>query len=139
MARRSARNRAEDDDSDPSLIAMEAPKRIYELKKERDERAKAIVVQAEEELASVRQQAMDLQDERRRERSGRRAQNLSRVRALVEQRKTIEVRMLDVVAEVHSALQEVEEMMLAGYDGRRGEARRSLGALGGRTLGGEGG
>ncbi|KAG5979951.1 hypothetical protein E4U55_004552 [Claviceps digitariae] len=133
MARRRVQNRSEDE-SDPSLIAIEAPKRIFELKKERDERAKAIVVEAEKELASVRQQAMDFQKERRRERSGRRAQNLKSVRDLVDQRKAIELKMLEVVNGVHNAMQEVEEMMLAGFEGRSDEAKQSLEALGEEAL-----
>ncbi|KAG5938601.1 hypothetical protein E4U53_007972, partial [Claviceps sorghi] len=99
------------------------------LKKERNERAKAIEIEAEKELASVRQQVVDFQQERRRECSARRAQKLSRVRDLVEQRKTIELKMLEVVTGVHSAMQEVEEMIVAGFEGRSGDARQSLEAL----------
>ncbi|KAG5926889.1 hypothetical protein E4U42_002829 [Claviceps africana] len=127
-----------EDDSDPSLTAMEAPKRIYELKKERDERAKAIVVEAEKELAAVRQQVVDFQEERRRECSAKRAQKLNRVRDLVEQRKAIELKMLEVVGGVHSAMQEVEEMIVAGFEGRSGEARESLEALSGMPCRGKG-
>ncbi|QPH00614.1 hypothetical protein C2857_004387 [Epichloe festucae Fl1] len=157
MARRSTRNRS-GDDSDPSVIAMEAPKRIYEagamarcitpdvkvelipstiqqLKKERDERAKAVLVQAEKALASVRQQAMAVGEENRRNWL---AQNLKRVMDLVEKRKLIEARMLDVVAGVHSQMQEVEEMILAGYRGRRDEAQLSLEALSGKLPRGKG-
>ncbi|KAG6016631.1 hypothetical protein E4U54_000873 [Claviceps lovelessii] len=130
MARRRARNRSEDD-SDPSLVAMEGPKRIYELKKERDERTRAVVVEAEKELASVRQDVVNFQEERRRECSGRRAQKLKRVRDLVEQRKAIELKMLEVVRGVHSVMQEVEAMILTGFEGRSAEARQSLDVLGG--------
>ncbi|KAG6007173.1 hypothetical protein E4U21_006276 [Claviceps maximensis] len=136
MARRRTRNRSEDD-LDPSLIAVEAPKRIYELKKERDERAKAIAVEAERELASVRQQAVDFREERNRECYGRRAQNLKRFKDLVEQRKAIELKMLEVVSDVHSVVQEVEEMILAGLEGRSNEARQSLEALSGMSYRGK--
>ncbi|KAG5991861.1 hypothetical protein E4U52_003260 [Claviceps spartinae] len=131
MPRKSTRIPSEDE-SDTSLIALEAPKRIHELKKERDERAAAIVAEAEKELASLRQQAQDFQEERRREGSERRAQDLIRVRDLIEKRTEIEGKMLEVVRDVHSAMQEVENMILAGYEGRRGEARQSLEALSGR-------
>ncbi|KAG5964446.1 hypothetical protein E4U13_002329 [Claviceps humidiphila] len=131
MPRKSTRIPSEDE-SDPSLIALEAPKRIHELKKERDERAAAIVAEAEKELAALRQQAQDFQEERRREGSERRAQDLIRVRNLIEKRTEIETKMLEVVRDAHSAMQEVENMILAGYEGRRGEARQSLEALSGR-------
>jgi hypothetical protein len=57
---------------------------------------------------------------------------------LVEKRKLIEARMLDVVAGVHSEMQEVEEMILAGYRGRRDEAQLSLEALSGKLPRGKG-
>lgn len=37
--------------------------------------------------------------------------------------------MLEIVADVHSTMQEVEEMMLAGYKGRYKEAKQSLNTL----------
>ncbi|KHN99989.1 uncharacterized protein MAM_01913 [Metarhizium album ARSEF 1941] len=113
MPRRRNRNQS-GDGSDPSIIAMKAPERIYQLKQERDERARAIVVEAEKALASL-------------------AQQLRTVIELVEKRKQIENRMLEVVADVHSSMREVEEMMLAGYKGRHKEAKQRLNVLSARV------
>lgn len=41
--------------------------------------------------------------------------------------------MLQVVADVHTSMQEVEEMMLAGYKGRHKEAKQALNALGAKV------
>jgi hypothetical protein len=41
--------------------------------------------------------------------------------------------MLDIVADVHSTMQEVEEMMLAGYKGRHKDAKQCLNALGAKV------
>ncbi|KAG6207694.1 hypothetical protein E4U34_007999 [Claviceps purpurea] len=75
---------------------------------------------------------MDLADDSSTNSSERRAQDLKRVRDLIEKRTEIETKMLEVVRDAHSAMQEVENMILAGYEGRRGEARQSLEALSGR-------
>lgn len=56
-------------------------------------------------------------------------QQLKKVIELVEKRKQIERKMLEIVADVHSTMQEVEEMMLAGYKGRHREAKQSLNSL----------
>ncbi|KAK2600276.1 hypothetical protein QQS21_004995 [Conoideocrella luteorostrata] len=128
MGRRNTRNQS-GNDSDPDIIAMQAPQRIYELKKQRDERAKAIVIQAEKELASVRKQAIAYKEERRQKSALKRAQRLKKLMGLVEKRERAETRMLEIVADMHSHMQQVEEMMLAGYKGRQKEAQQSLNAL----------
>ncbi|OAA48708.1 T-complex protein 1 [Metarhizium rileyi] len=103
------------------------------LKRERNERARAIVVEAEKALASVKKRAMAYQEERRRQSAKKLAQQLKAVIELVEKRKQIENRMLEIVADVHSSMQEVEEMMLAGYKGRHKEAKQSLNGLGAKV------
>ncbi|TWU74524.1 hypothetical protein ED733_005876 [Metarhizium rileyi] len=132
MPRRNTRNQS-GDESDPSIIAVKAPQRICELKRERNERARAIVVEAEKALASVKKRAMAYQEERRRQSAKKLAQQLKAVIELVEKRKQIENRMLEIVADVHSSMQEVEEMMLAGYKGRHKEAKQSLNGLGAKV------
>ncbi|KIE03206.1 T-complex protein 1, partial [Metarhizium majus ARSEF 297] len=132
MPRRNTRNQS-GDDSDPSIIAMKAPQRIYQLKQERDERARAIMAEAEKALASVKKRAVTYQEEKRRKSATKLAQQLKKVIELVEKRKQIEDKMLQVVADVHASMQEVEEMMLAGYKGRHKEAKQTLNALGAKV------
>lgn len=52
---------------------------------------------------------------------------------LVEKRKQIENKMLEIVKDVHSTMDEVEEMMLEGYKGRYRDAKASLKAFNARV------
>ncbi|KID90102.1 T-complex protein 1 [Metarhizium guizhouense ARSEF 977] len=91
------------------------------------------MAEAEKALASVKKRAVTYQEEKRRKSAAKLAQQLKTVIELVEKRKQIENKMLQVVADVHASMQEVEEMMLAGYKGRHKEAKQTLNALGAKV------
>ncbi|OAA33155.1 hypothetical protein AAL_00620 [Moelleriella libera RCEF 2490] len=118
---------------DPSIVALQAPQRIFELKKERDERAKDIIRQAEEELTSVRKKAMAYKEEQNRQSALKKAERLGRLVDLVERRRQIEGQMLAIVTDLHAKMLEVEDMMLVGYNARQKEARQALEALSGKS------
>ncbi|QUC18684.1 uncharacterized protein UV8b_02925 [Ustilaginoidea virens] len=128
MSRRNTRKRPEEV-SDPTTIAIQAPQRILELKKERDERARAIVVQAEIALSSMTEQASAYQKQRHRQRASEKAERLRRVTDLIDRRRQIEIKMVEVVTRIQDTVHEVESLMLTGCKGREKEAQQALKAL----------
>ncbi|KAK5990718.1 hypothetical protein PT974_08987 [Cladobotryum mycophilum] len=125
------RPRSKEED-DPSLVALQAQKRILQLKRERDERIQAVVEKTDAAMADLRSRIMEQHEQNQRQIAKQRAQSVMNIVELVERREDIEVEMADTVVKTHAIVRELEEMMLTGYDGRLADAKASKDRLRGQ-------
>ncbi|KAF5025031.1 hypothetical protein F66182_2899 [Fusarium sp. NRRL 66182] len=136
-------NYSSNDDADPSFLAMQAQQRLFQLKKQRDERMNMIVKESAASMEKLRARIVAYQDERRTkeyishvvisnahlELTSSRAvafsASVTRIIEAVEHRRDIEQQMETLVSQVSSTTREVEEMMKTGLRGREKDAKQA--------------
>ncbi|KAF4983774.1 hypothetical protein FZEAL_897 [Fusarium zealandicum] len=125
MAADDGSNYSSNDDSDPSFIAMQAQQRLFQLKKERDERMNAVVQESAAAMEDLRTRIVTYQQERRTKEADAYAASVMKLTQATERRRDIEERMEAVVSKVNSTTREVEEMMKTGFRGRETDMKQA--------------
>ncbi|KAK1244935.1 hypothetical protein MKX08_004564 [Trichoderma sp. CBMAI-0020] len=114
------------DSPDLGDAALEAQARFLSLKKDRDENIKAVAADFDAALAELRTKVIAWQEDLQRQRKDRRQYCRAELIRLVDRRENIEVQMVGIVANAQRMVGELEDMMLAGYEGREEEAVKAL-------------
>ncbi|KAL7902128.1 hypothetical protein HDV64DRAFT_286986 [Trichoderma sp. TUCIM 5745] len=125
MPRKNARSRSSDS-SDPGGAALEAQARFLRLKKDRDESIKAVTADFDAALAELRAKVIAWQEDLQRQRKERRQYCQAELTRLIDRRESIEVQMVGIVTNAQRMVGELEDMMLAGYEGREKEAEKAV-------------
>ncbi|RMJ19069.1 hypothetical protein CDV36_001302 [Fusarium kuroshium] len=118
-------NYSSNDENDPSFIAMQAQQRLFQLKRDRDERLGALVEDSTTAMEELRSRVVAYQKERRSKQADVCAASVMKIVEAVERRKEIEQRMEALVSNVNSKAQEVEDMMKAGFRGREKDMKHA--------------
>ncbi|KAJ3470771.1 hypothetical protein MRS44_000870 [Fusarium solani] len=123
-------NYSSNDENDPSFIAMQAQQRLFQLKRDRDERLGALVEDSATAMEELHNRIVAYQKERRsKQLTGRRADacaaSVMKIVEAVERRMEIEQRMETLVSKVNSTTREVEDMMKAGFRGREKDIKQA--------------
>ncbi|EEU47855.1 uncharacterized protein NECHADRAFT_74846 [Fusarium vanettenii 77-13-4] len=125
-------NYSSNDENDPSFIAMQAQQRLFQLKRDRDERLGALVEDSATAMEELRSRVVAYQKERRSKQTrliGKRADvcaaSVMKIVEAVERRKEIEQRMETLVSKVNNTTREVEDMMKAGFRGREKDMKQA--------------
>ncbi|KAF4987303.1 hypothetical protein FDECE_15489 [Fusarium decemcellulare] len=113
------------EDNDPSFIAMQAQQRLFELKKDRDERVNAVLKESTDAMEDLRSRVAAYQEERREKEADAYAGSVMKLVETAERRREIEQRMEALVSKVNSSTRQVEEMMKTGFRGREDEMKKA--------------
>ncbi|KAH8124829.1 hypothetical protein ACSS6W_001400 [Trichoderma asperelloides] len=125
MPRRNTRSRSSES-SDPGDAALEAQTRILRLKKDRDENIKAAAADFDTALAELRAKVIAWQEDLQRQREERRQYCSTEITRLTDRRGDIEAQMVEIVTNAQRMVGDLEDMMLAGYEGRENDAATAL-------------
>ncbi|KAM0564277.1 hypothetical protein ACHAPJ_000487 [Fusarium lateritium] len=125
MAADDESNYSSNEDDDPSLLAMQAQQRLFQLKKERDERMNAVVKESAAAMDKLRARVVKYQEERRTKKTDALAASVTQIIEAVERRRDIEQQMETLVFQVNSTTQEIEEMMKTGFLGREKDVKQA--------------
>ncbi|KAM4059072.1 hypothetical protein HRG_008058 [Hirsutella rhossiliensis] len=120
------RNKASDDG--PAAVAA-AMQRVLQLQEDRAKRIKAVSEEHQKAVAELRSRTLARYRGELRQREKKRAQQVARIMSSVERRRDIEVKMQELVLQMHLEVRKVEEMMLVGYHGREMDVRSSMEGL----------
>ncbi|RSL66775.1 hypothetical protein CEP54_003606 [Fusarium duplospermum] len=118
-------NYSSNDENDPSFIAMQAQQRLFQLKRDRDERLGALVEDSTTAMEELRSRVVAYQKERRSKQADVCAASVMKIVEAVERRKEIEQQMEALVSKVNSKTKEVEDMMKAGFRGREKDMKQA--------------
>ncbi|OAQ96995.1 hypothetical protein LLEC1_02652 [Akanthomyces lecanii] len=124
MARRAASRSATDSDGVSPAIA--AQQRIFQLKKERDEKMKDVAGKALADLDNIKQQATREREEHERRRKQKKVKILSDIAKSIQKRNAIEQDMLAVVAGMNAAMTHLEEHVMGVFDEKEHELQNLL-------------
>ncbi|KAF4948708.1 hypothetical protein FSARC_13673 [Fusarium sarcochroum] len=125
MAADDESNYSSNEDDDPSFLAMQAQQRLFQLKKERDERMNAVVKGSAAAMDKLRGRVVRYQKEQRTKETDVLVASISQIVEAVERRRDIEQQMKTLVTQVSSTTQEIEEMMKAGFQGREEDVKQA--------------
>ncbi|VUC27073.1 unnamed protein product [Clonostachys rosea] len=110
------------DESDAERVAYQAQKKIYELRKERDKRMAAVIIDAENALKEVKTRAVAVHAAQLQGKAKFKSQCVNNICRSLERRQAIEAQMVELIADTHTKMKEVEDVIMAGYEGREKEA-----------------
>ncbi|KAJ3496433.1 hypothetical protein NLG97_g2656 [Lecanicillium saksenae] len=113
MARPNASQRAADSDTPSALVAQQ---RIFQLKKERDEKTKDILVKVLADLDDIKDQVSQEREEHERLRRQKRAKILMEIAKSMQKRSAIEQSMTTVVSDLNKAMAQLESNVMEIYD-----------------------
>ncbi|KAM0512774.1 hypothetical protein ACHAPE_008527 [Trichoderma viride] len=97
-----------------------------QLKKDRDENIKAVAADFDAALAELRAKVVAWQEDLQRQRQDRRQYCQAELIRLLDRRENIEVQMVGIATNAQRMVSELEDMTLAGYEGREKEAEKAL-------------
>ncbi|KAF5662363.1 t-complex 1 [Fusarium heterosporum] len=112
-------------EDDPHVEAMKAQKRLFQLRKKRDERLTAIIKESATAMNHLRARVVAYQQDRRTSEIETVASSVIRIIEAVERRKQIEEQMETLVRQMTSTSQEVEKMMKIGFKGREDDIKKA--------------
>ncbi|KAJ4271912.1 hypothetical protein NW762_000621 [Fusarium torreyae] len=125
MAADDESNYSSNEDDDPSFLAIQAQHRLFELKKERDERMNTVVKESAAAMDKLRARVVKYQEERCTKETDALAASVTQIIEAVERRRGIERQMETLVSQVNSTTHEIEEMMKTGFQGREKDVKRA--------------
>ncbi|KAM0343884.1 hypothetical protein ACHAPU_008153 [Fusarium lateritium] len=112
-------------EDDPHVEAMKAQKRLFQLRKKRDERLAAIIKESAAAMNKLRARVVAYQQDRRTTEMETVASSVVRIVEAVERRKQIEEQMETLVHQITGTSQEVEKMMKIGLRGREDDIKKA--------------
>ncbi|KAL6855843.1 hypothetical protein J3F83DRAFT_753706 [Trichoderma novae-zelandiae] len=128
---RTTRSRSSDY-SDPGDAALEAEKLIRKLKKEREENIRAVMAETDAALTELREKAVSWQHDLQQRREKRRLECITQLVELEDRKGMIEDKMGNISAKAHAIVDELEAMIMAGYEGRERDATLALDKVAGK-------
>ncbi|KAL7816814.1 hypothetical protein V8C44DRAFT_355848 [Trichoderma aethiopicum] len=111
---------------DPVNTVLEAEKVLRKIKKDRVDGIRAVMADAEAALAEVRERVATWQLELQQQREKRLLDCVTRLIEIEDRKYEIENKMGDIGAKAHAMVEELEAMMMAGYEGREKDATLAL-------------
>ncbi|KAL6891133.1 hypothetical protein HDV57DRAFT_484606 [Trichoderma longibrachiatum] len=111
---------------DPASTVLEAEKLLRKIKKDRIDGIRAVMADAEAALAEVRERVTSWQLELQQQREKRRLDCVTKLIELEDRKDEIENKMGDIGAKAHAMVEDLEAMMMAGYEGREKDATLAL-------------
>ncbi|CAG9971507.1 unnamed protein product [Clonostachys byssicola] len=109
-------------ESDTEWVAFQTQVKIQKLRKERDQQMAAVITDAENALKGVKARAVAVHAEQLRGKLKFKSQCVNNIAQSLERRQAIEAQMVELVADTHAKMREVEDVIMAGYEGREREA-----------------
>ncbi|PTB62943.1 hypothetical protein BBK36DRAFT_8042 [Trichoderma citrinoviride] len=117
---------------DPGDTMLEADKIIRKLKKEREDNIGAVMAESNAALTELREKAASWQRDLQQQRQKRRLDCITRLIELEDRKGAIEDKMGSISAKAHATVEELEAMLMAGYEGREKDAAIALERIAGK-------
>ncbi|CAH0026593.1 unnamed protein product [Clonostachys rhizophaga] len=109
-------------ESDTEWVAFQTQVKIQKLRKERDQQMAAVIIDAENALKEIKARAVAVHAEQLRAKLKFKSQCVNNICQSLERRQAIEAQMVGLVKDTHAKIKEVEDVIMAGYEGRELEA-----------------
>ncbi|CAH0049561.1 unnamed protein product [Clonostachys solani] len=109
-------------ESDTEWVAFQAQVKIQKLRKERDQQMAAVITDAENALKEIKARAAAVHAKQLQEKVKFKSQCVNNICQSLERRQAIEAQMVELIADTHAKVREVEDVIMAGYEGRELEA-----------------
>ncbi|ETS06241.1 hypothetical protein M419DRAFT_4529 [Trichoderma reesei RUT C-30] len=122
------------DSPDPANTMLEADKMIRKLKKDREDNIRVVMTATQAALAEFNERLASRQREFQQQREKRRLDCLTELLEIADRKAAIEDKMGSISAKAHAEAQELEAMMMAGYEGRAKDATLALDKMTGKPM-----
>ncbi|OAA82514.1 hypothetical protein LEL_02059 [Akanthomyces lecanii RCEF 1005] len=124
MTRRTtSRSAADFDGTSPAIAAQQ---RIFQLKKERDEKVKDVANKVLADLDKIKHQVSQECEKHERRRKQKKARILTDIAKSMQKRNAIEEDMMAVVAGMNTSMTQLEEHVMGAYDVKERELQNLL-------------
>ncbi|KFH47278.1 hypothetical protein ACRE_019270 [Hapsidospora chrysogenum ATCC 11550] len=121
-----AQSECSEDELDFTTSIMEAQRITQRLKKQKEDRLKAVVADSRKAVEDLRFRVEKHYEQQRQQSTAARAKHITTLVENMEKRSKIEAEMMEILGGMSARMKEVEDMILAGYDGRLEEVMSVL-------------